>query len=304
MRAKKLLKNARVLLRKKAKIVTPEGKEEIEERIAQLESAVSRRGKKQVEKCALALGRSVARHIPKKKVEVVGEWAYSLATAVLLALVIRHFAVEPFKIPSGSMMPTLQIGDKILVNKFIYGLRIPFTGIRFLKISKPKRWDVMVFSTRGIRDASQYPKNFVKRVAGLPGETLEIRDGEIYKYVSEGRGGEKALPVDRPDDVPGIYYSNIERGQRIRLQEWDSVKLLGIRLWKRGFPRQSERGYWRYGMDRQKFTVPEGYYFMLGDNTSNSFDGRAWGFVPFENIKGKVICKWSFLPPWGRGMVR
>jgi signal peptidase I len=304
MRAKKLLKNARILLRKKAKTIAPEGNEEIEGRIAQLESAISRGGKKQVEKCSLALQRSVARHVPKRKAEVAWEWAHSLATAVLLALVIRHFAVEPFKIPSGSMIPTLEVGDKILVNKFIYGLRIPFTGIRFLKISKPKRWDVIVFSTQGIPDASQYPKNFVKRVVGLPGETLEIRDGNIYKYVPDGNGGENAVPVDRPDRVPNIDYNDIDREQRLQLPVNDYVKVLGIRLWPRGPARRSERGYWRYGITGQKFTVPEGRYFVLGDNTANSFDGRAWGFVPFENIKGKVICKWSFLPPWGRGMVR
>lgn len=305
MRAKRLLKEAKFLLKKKSNRVAAEGKREVEERIAELERAISRRAKKQVEKAAAALRKAVARHIPRTKREAVGEWVYSLGAAVLIALVIRHFAVEPFKIPSGSMIPTLEIGDKILVNKFIYGLRIPFTGIRFVKISKPQRWDVAVFSTRGIHDASQYPKNFVKRVVGLSGETIEIRDGEIYKYVPDGNGGEKAELLERPEGVPEIHYRNIAGDQKVRLEECDYVKILGIRLpLKKGVPRQSIRGNWRYGMKGQKFTVPEGYYFALGDNTENSFDSRGWGFVPFENLKGKVICKWSFLPPWGQGVVR
>ena len=305
MRTKRLIKQAKFLLKKKSNQITPEGKKEIQERIAELERASSRRAKKQVEKGAEALGKAVARHIPRTRLEAVGEWVYSLGTAVLIALVIRHFLVEPFKIPSGSMVPTLEVGDKILVNKFTYGVRVPFSGLRLIEISKPNRWDVAVFSTRGIHDASQYPKNFVKRVVGLPGETLEIRDGEIYKYVPDGNGGEKAELLERPKGVPEIRYRNTEEDWKVRLEECDYVKILGIRLpLKKGSPRQSIRGNWPYGKKGQKFTVPEGCYFALGDNTENSLDGRAWGFVPFENIKGKVMCKWSFLPPWGHGVVR
>jgi len=305
MRAKRLIKQAKFLLKKKSNQVTPEGKREIEERIAELQRAISRRAKKQVQKASVALGKAVARHIPRTRWEGVGEWVYSLGTAVLIALVIRHFVVEPFKIPSGSMTPTLEVGDKILVNKYTYGVRLPFSGLRLIEISKPSRWDVIVFSTRGIRNASQYPKNFVKRVVGLPGETLEIRDGDIYKYVPDGQGGRKAEPVERREYVPDIYYRNIREDQEVRLDEWDYVKIFGIRLpFKKGSHRQSIRGNWPYGMKGQKFTVPEGCYFALGDNTENSLDGRAWGFVPFENIKGKVMCKWSFLPPWGHGVVR
>jgi len=304
MKAKRLIKAARIVLKKKEKQVSPQGKKEIEERIAELERAVSRRANKQVRKGAVALRKAVARHVPRTKLEVVGDWVYSLATAVLIALFIRHFVVDNFKIPTGSMIPTISIGDKILVNKFIYGLRIPFTGIRLIEISKPKRWDVVVFSTRGIHDASQYPSKFVKRVVGLPGETLEIRDGKIFKYVPDGQGGQKAVPLNKPDYLPNFNYTNIEEERPLELREYGHVKMFGIRLWKNGGPRKSTRGRWRHGMKGQRFTVPEGHYFVLGDNSGNSLDSRAWGFVPFENIRAKVICKWSFLPPWGRGLVR
>jgi signal peptidase I len=310
MSAKGLIKKARILLKTKAGRIPPEGKKEIEERIEELERAVTRGGRKQEKKAVAGLQKAVVRHVPKRKREVAGEWAYSLATAALIALVIRHFAVEPFKIPSGSMYPTLKgnsangPGDKILVNKFIYGPRIPFTGIRLFTASRPKRWDVIVFSTRGIYDASQYTKNFVKRVVGLPNETLEILDGKIYKYVPDEQGGEKKVPVHRPEYVPEISYENIREGQPLQLPVSDYVKFLGIRLWPKGPRHHITRGTWRCGVEGQKFTVPEGHYFCLGDNTGNSFDSRAWGFVPFENVKGKVICKWSFKPPFGQGLVR
>jgi signal peptidase I len=314
MRAKKLIKEARILLKRKSKKVSPEGKKEVEDCIAELERAYSKKAKKQIEKGKIALRKAVARHIPRTKLDVVVEYAYSLAAAVLIALIIRHFVIEPFKIPSGSMIPTLKIGDKILVNKFIYGLRIPFSTRRLVPISKPKRWDVVVFTTQGIPDASQYPKNFVKRVVGLPGETLEIRDGEIYRYVPDGNGGQKDVLVSKPEWMWDIQYTNTQEAQRVRLQEWDYVKIFGIRLprevlgikmpWAKGPPHESVRGYWRYGKEHQKFTVPKGHYFMMGDNTTSSFDSRGWGFVPFGNIKGKVLCKWDFKPPFGKGLVR
>jgi len=314
MRAKRLIKEAKFLLKRKAKSVTPEGRKEVEECIAELELARSKKAKKQIEKGKIALRKAVARHIPRTRLDVVGEYAYSLATAVLIALLIRRFAIEPFKIPSGSMIPTLQIGDKILVNKYLYGLRIPFTKTRFVGVSKPKRWDVIVFTTQGIRNASQYPKNFVKRVVGLPGETLEIREGDIYRCLSDGNGNESSELVAKPEWLWDLPYENTPEEREIRLNEWDYVKILGIRLprevlgikmpWAKGPPHVSNRGYWPYGRKGQEFTVPKGHYFVMGDNTTSSFDSRGWGFVPFGNIKGRVICKWSFLPPFGKGLVR
>ncbi len=298
-----MLKEANVLLRRKARRISPEAKNEVERHITRLERALSLKTKPRIKERKADLRGAISKHIPRSRWDVVREWSCSLATAILLALVIRQCAAEPYKIPSGSMLPTLNTGDKILVSRFSYGLRIPFTHTRFWT-SKPQRWDVIVFSTRGIHDASQYPRNFVKRVVGLPGETLAIRDGRIYRYLRDEEGGEQVVPVDRPDKVPAIDYTNVGEGRQLLIEEHDYVRFLGIRLWKKGDARPRRRGYWKYGIEGHKFTVPPSHYFVLGDNTANSADSRAWGFVPFENIKGRVICKWSFLPPWGRGMVR
>ncbi|MCX5858303.1 MAG: signal peptidase I [Proteobacteria bacterium] len=112
---------------------------------------------------------------PKTRMQIFREYAYSFAIAIVLALFIRSFFVQAFKIPSGSMEPTLLIGDHILVNRFIYGFRIPFTRVKFLEFKEPQREDIIVF---------KYPedpsKDFIKRVIGLPGETVEIRDKKIY----------------------------------------------------------------------------------------------------------------------------
>jgi signal peptidase I len=116
----------------------------------------------------------VAPEQPKKK-HIVREYAESIIVAIILALIIRTFIVQAFKIPSGSMEDTLAIGDHILVSKFIYGMKIPFTDTRFLKIRDPKRGDVMVF---------EYPedpsKDFIKRVIGTPGDTVEVKDKKVY----------------------------------------------------------------------------------------------------------------------------
>ena len=111
----------------------------------------------------------------KKYAPIIREWIETIVVAVLLALVIRSFIVQPFKIPTGSMRTTLIEGDRILVNRFIYGLRIPFTTVRFFKFNHPKRGDVIVFN---------YPEDteraFIKRVIGLGGDTIEIKDGKIF----------------------------------------------------------------------------------------------------------------------------
>jgi len=176
-----------------------------------------------------------------KQKPVWRQWLESIITAFILALIIRSFIIEPFKIPSGSMEPTLKVGDKILVNKFIYGARIPFTNIFFPKIREPQTGDIMVFI---------YPvnpkKDFIKRVIAKGGDTVEIRNGNIYI-----NGKLCNYPVIRD-----IYYYNVGP----------------------------------YGKD--KIIVPEGHFYVLGDNSGNSKDSRFWGFVPEENRIGKAFLIW------------
>jgi signal peptidase I len=173
-------------------------------------------------------------------------WVQSIVIAVALALFIRHFFFEPFRIPSGSMEPTLRIGDKILVNKFIFGVRVPFTFKKFWIFRRPARGDIVVF--RFPKDS----KNLVKRVVGLPGERIKITD--------DGRIMVNGAPVTSPPAIANNFYYN--------------DPIMGS-----------------YATTRE-ITVPENSYFVLGDNSRNSKDGRYHGFVPLSHIKGKVICVW------------
>ncbi len=211
-------------------------------------------------------------------VAVLWEWAKTIIYAIILALFIRTFFLQTFKIPTGSMEPTLHgamnygRGDKIIVVKFIYGIPIPFTDHRILSITEPKRSDVVVFKTKDIRGLDQR-KDFIKRIVGLGGERLQIVPDNSY-WNPEGNELRKGR---------GHVYIDGKR-----LEEPAAI---------------AERSYYPAGQYGQgEITVPEGYYFMLGDNGLNSRDGRFWGFVPRENVVGKAVA--IYWPPSRIGLVR
>ena len=179
--------------------------------------------------------------IKEKFKSEIREWAESIIIALILALLIRTFVIQAFKIPSGSMIPTFEIGDRIFVSKFIYGARIPFTDIRLPALRQPQRGDIIVFVSP---DAPK--KDFVKRLIALEGETVEIKSGNI---LINGKG------IDGPDSVKSNYYYN--RGD--------------------------------FGKEGAAVTVPNGFYFVLGDNSANSRDSRYWGFIPKKNLIGKAV---------------
>ncbi len=185
-----------------------------------------------------------------------------------LVLVLRSFLVEPFQIPSGSMEPGLIKGDFILVNKFAYGLRLPVLGTKVVDIDDPARGDVMVFIP------PHDPRYFIKRVIGLPGDHIRYENKKLYlngEAVDESIVG--AFPQDRPRV---IVYDEAKGEEQRTIQKY------------RGIPSRGD-GEW---------VVPEGHYFMLGDNRDNSGDSRFWGFVPDENIVGKAFAVWMHWPSW------
>jgi len=219
----------------------------------------------------------------------VVEYAKSFFPVILVVFVIRSFIAEPFKIPSGSMMPTLLAGDYILVNKFTYGLRLPVLNTVFLDISQPKRGDVAVF---------HFPPNpkvdYIKRIIGLPGDRIQYVDKRL---IVNGQ----ALTVTQMED-----YSYTKKEQRLGndvvvgdvevTAERFSEKINDVEhemLTHQGVP-----NHYRFNMIGQKFlkgeeiTVPEGHYFAMGDNRDNSSDGRVWGFVPDQNLVGKAFFIW------------
>tara|TARA_R110002167_G_scaffold83583_6_gene226952 strand:+ start:3266 stop:4048 length:783 start_codon:yes stop_codon:yes gene_type:complete len=195
------------------------------------------------------------------------ETSRSFFPVLAIVLVLRSFLVEPFQIPSGSMLPTLEVGDFILVNKFEYGLRLPVLGTKVVALNDPQRGDVMVF---------KYPEdgktNYIKRVVGLPGDLIKYENKELT--INGKNIDEKLL-------------ANLQKNQLFE-EQLGEVK---HQIFKTsGYANLGAEGLWK---------IPEGYYFMMGDNRDNSNDSRFWGLVPDELIVGKAFAIWMHWPSLG-----
>jgi signal peptidase I len=202
------------------------------------------------------------------------EWIEPFLIAAVVALFIRQFVVEAFKIPSGSMIPTLDIGDHLLVNKFIYGPRLPFTDIRIFTWKEPKRGEIIVF---------KYPenetKNFIKRVIGLPGDKLEIKKGILFI-------NDQPVPV-----VAQGAFREKEQGDASSYYEKPKVFEEQLGSVKHNLQYLRDQS----GYDFGPKLVPADSVFVMGDNRDNSQDSRVWGFVKFEKILGRaLIIYWSW----------
>lgn len=207
---------------------------------------------------------------------VLVEYARSFFPVLLIVLLLRSFVAEPFRIPSGSMLPTLEIGDFILVNKFAYGLRLPVLHTKILNLGEPQRGDVMVF---------RYPENpkvdYIKRVIGIPGDVLEWSN--------------KSLRVN------GVELQHTDAGGYMALDQHNDKRdtarqvedLLGVAHDILIIPNTPGR--------TGSIVVPAGHYFMMGDNRDMSNDSRFWGLVPEANIVGKATYVWMHLNMGGDG---
>jgi signal peptidase I len=209
------------------------------------------------------------------------EYPKSFFPVILIVFLLRSFVVEPFKIPSGSMIPTLQVGDFILVNKFTYGIRLPIINEKIVELNQPQRGDVMVF--RYPQDPSM---DYIKRVIGLPGDTVAYIDKRVFvngKELSLEPLGDY-LHKERMTYAKEFIESVDGRKHRILLEEGTGPVPVAAR-----FPFHENCSYNANGMT---CTVPPGHYFMMGDNRDNSSDSRVWGFVPDRNIVGKAFFIW------------
>ena len=218
------------------------------------------------------------------------EYSASFFPVILVVFLLRSFLVEPFKIPSGSMIPTLLIGDFILVNKFAYGIRLPVVNVKVAEVGSPKRGEVMVF-----RYPADPSLDYIKRVVGLPGDRIEYRDKVLT--VNGKVAPRKALP-DYESRERLQYYPHF-------LESFDGAEH-EIILEKDvpGFVNRimefKHSGNCDYNSGGLTCTVPPGHYFVMGDNRDNSSDSRVWGFVPDENIVGKAFFIWLNLGELGR----
>lgn len=214
--------------------------------------------------------RKLAARSPGAQDPVLVEWARSLFPVLLIVLIFRSFAFEPFKIPSGSMIPTLLIGDFIIVNKYAYGLRLPVLNKKFIGIGNPETGDVVVFRKPGDEGV-----NYIKRVVGLPGDSVVYRSKQLF-INGEAVPLEFRDPYTAADIKCGNPRSNEQRYLEKLNAEGHNV------LIRSGYNNRKP----------QSWIVPEGQYFVMGDNRDNSNDSRVWGFVPEHNLVGKAVLVW------------
>ena len=211
--------------------------------------------------------RSRPRYV-QEPLPVIVEYARSFFPVVLLVLILRSFLFEPFRIPSGSMMPTLLVGDFILVNKFAYGVRLPVLNTKIIENGSPQRGDIVVF---------RFPKDptvdYIKRVVGLPGDRI----GYFHKQIFLNGEPVKSTPL-------GLYSGGTQAGEYVgeTLASEDLGPVTHDILVRMDEPSLREG----------EFTVPEGQYFVMGDNRDNSNDSRFWGTVPEANLVGRAFFIW------------
>ncbi len=227
----------------------------------------------------IAYYRFVKPELAKREPEPVAlDYARSFFPVLLIVFLLRSFVAEPFRIPSGSMLSNLEIGDFILVNKFSYGIRLPILHEKVMEIGKPDRGDIMVF--RYPPDPSQ---NYIKRVIGLPGDTVRYDYSSKSLFVNNEKV-EKAS--DGTYQAFGAPYAQSKFSQTI-------VRSDGV---KTTFPILNT-GVGRFGGGAKSWVVPEGNYFVMGDNRDNSQDSRSgrFTFVPDENVVGKAFFIWMHI---------
>ncbi|MDA3806905.1 MAG: signal peptidase I [Thiomicrorhabdus sp.] len=210
------------------------------------------------------------------KQPILVEYARSLFPVFLVVLVLRSFIIEPFRIPSGSMYPTLQIGDFIVVNKFAYGVKLPVLQTTIIPVSEPERGDVVVF---------KYPNDpavdYIKRVVGLPGDKITYVGRTIFingdpvksEFMGEYHGTESGAIMNGASVVKETFPSGSTHKVLLDMD--------------------------KSSLDFDTVLVPEGHYFMMGDNRDHSNDSRFWGFVPAKNLKGKAFGIWMH---WDNGL--
>ncbi len=312
-RARHGAKQARLLLKKHGHKIDPAHRAEVQAALDQLEQATAGSDVAAVYDGLKTLDERVDERLGHLRKSPTREYVESIGVAVLIALLLRAFIVEAFTIPSGSMIPTLAVGDFLFVNKLSYGVRLPFVNEMAWQWDEPERGDVVVFV---------YPcdpsLDYIKRVVGLPGDTVYVDpngfafvNGELAAEASQGRfedydafrGSEPSTNNCGPfldkfaARLDGTAFEALHCGGA----EPMSPRLSDVRTWE---PLSQYRN---CSPDppqmRRPWKVPEGHVFVMGDNRRNSQDSRFWGFVPFGSIKGKAMfiwLSWDGGPPLSR----
>jgi signal peptidase I len=273
-----LVKESQRILKKKSYRIPAGVATQVQADITAVEQALAGHDLEQLRKAIAALDDAMDAHLAFARKSTVREYSESIGVAVAVALLLRAFVVEAFQIPSGSMIPTLEVGDHIFVSKFSYGLSIPFTDTKILQFAEPKRGDVIVFKW-----PNDHSIDYIKRVVGLPGDVIEMKQEELYingKPVPR----ERAPRVCSDDEAPRSGELFEAHDCELWMETLGDTRHETIQVPGHG------------GRDFPRTIVPPHHLFMMGDNRDNSSDSRFWGPVDLDLVKGRALIVW-----WSRG---
>lgn len=280
--AKHLAGEASRILKKKRSRLSEAAVADIRDAAERLKEAAKARDLELLRKAMATLDQTLDKHASFARKSTTREYAESIGVALAVALLLRAFVVEAFQIPSGSMIPTLEVGDHIFVSKFAYSIGIPFTNTKIVEFKPPARGDVIVF---------KYPRgqetDYIKRVIGLPGDRIEVRNNVV---IVNGK------PMERAEADTACQYED-HSGEIEAVRE--------CTLWVERLDNKSHRLIQNPRQTPSHFepmVIPPRSVFVMGDNRDNSNDSRVWGTVPFELIKGRALIVWWSRDPSRGGL--
>jgi signal peptidase I len=275
-----LMKEARRIGRRYAYRLSAAQSDALDERLSHL--AAGLRGQEPLDAAVEKLAELLDGELAFAKKSAPRQYVESIGTVVFVALCLRSFVVEAYQIPSGSMIPTLQVGDHIFVNKLIYGVRIPFTEIKFATHYRPpRRGEIIVFTHPVGHD-----QDLIKRVVAVGGDEVEVRENVVYV---------NGVAAARQDDGSRHYFDFDEGSNQWVARD---AEAFGETIGRADFTTLQDPAArpWRFGPVR----VPDGKLFVMGDNRDNSSDSRYWGFVPLNLVRGRaMVVWWSYGQPEG-----